>query len=349
MSYLNFSLLKKKSFLFLLASGIMFTSISWTNSTSNNYHRDRQKDNEVLLFSKSFNTKDIKNVTVSTTGGSITLAGDATGSASVEVSGQGNNGRKLSKDEILEILKNDYEFLVGVENGTLKAIVKRKVSGARKRAVSISFNIHVGKYTSTDLETSGGNIWLSTLQGTQSFTTSGGNIHFENLSGNINGRTSGGNITALSSKGKIQANTSGGSIDIQDLNGDIVMHTSGGNINAQNVSGALGLTTNGGNLTLSNIAAKVYGGTSGGSVHASLSKLKQEVELFTSGGSINITIPKIAKANFVLDGSRVSVGAANNIQVDMNKQKSFAAGSLNNGGVHLKAHSSGGSVSLDFK
>lgn len=174
-------------------------------------------------------------------------------------------------------------------------------------------------------------------------------MHFENLSGSINGHTSGGSITALKSNGDIKASTSGGSIHIDDLKGNIEMHTSGGSIHAEGITGTLDLSTSGGSLQLNNISAKLRGRTSGGSINTDLSQLNQDVDLSTSGGSIRITIPKIAKVNFELKGSRVSIGAANNIQVEMNKQKSFATGSLNSGGSHLNAHTSGGAVSLDFK
>lgn len=340
----------KKLFFLLIAGSIATLSLSKASGFLNHFHTERLQSDPVLLLSRSFNISDIKNVNVQTSGGAVTVSGDATAKASIEVFGQGNNGKRLSKDEILEVLKNDYEFSVTAENGTLSAIAKRKVTGMWKKAVNISFKVHVGRNTNTDLHTSGGSISLSSLQGAENFKTSGGSIHFDNLSGNINGNTSGGSITALKSKGNIKAHTSGGSLDIKDLEGNIQMHTSGGSIQAANVTGDnLDLSTSGGSIHLENISAKLTANTSGGSINADLTRLTQDADLSTSGGSIRISIPKVAKVNFELRGSRVNIGAANNIQVQMNKQKSAATGSLNNGGVHLNAHTSGGTVSLDFK
>lgn len=334
-----------KKIIFLLFAGFFLVScISW-----NGGHTEGLQDNKVLILSKSFNASDIKDVEVETSGGSISVTGDATGQATVEVFGQGNNGRRLSKDEILQVLRNDYEFSVTAENGTLKGIAKRTISGRWKNAVSISFKIHVAKNVNADLHTSGGSIRLASLHGNENFGTSGGSIHFEQLSGTINGHTSGGGITALNSKGNIEGHTSGGPIKLEELDGEIEMHTSGGSIEASHVSGNLDLSTSGGGIRLEDIAAKLSAHTSGGSIHANFTTFKQNAELSTSGGSIKVNVPKSAHLDFELKGSRVNIGSANNIQVDMNKQKSHATGSLNNGGAQLGAHTSGGSVSLDFK
>lgn len=148
----------KKIFLILIVGGLAVTSLSWTNRIIDNWHTEYLQDNRVLLLARNFNINEIKDINVSTSGGTITVVGDATGNATVEVFGQGNNGKRLTKDEILEVLKNDYEFSVAIENGTLKAIARRKVSGMWKKAVSVSFKIHVGRNTNTDLHTSGGSI-----------------------------------------------------------------------------------------------------------------------------------------------------------------------------------------------
>lgn len=339
----------KKLCIILLAGGLAFAVTSWTAKNIFTVHTGKPGADPVLILSKSFSIGDIKNVEVSTSGGSISVAGDATGNAAVEVFGQGNNGRRLSKDEIMQVLNRDYEFSVSAANGTLKAIARRKVSGGWKNAVSISFKIHTAQNVTTNLNTSGGGIRLAGLHGAQQFNTSGGSIYFENLSGDIDGHTSGGSITALNSTGNIKAHTSGGSLDIKNLNGNIEMHTSGGSIDAQNVKGSLDLSTSGGSIHLSDIAAKLSAHTSGGSIHAGLLSLRQDADLASSGGSVSITVSNSAKMNFELKGSSVSVGAANNIQVQMNKEKDYATGSLNNGGAKLNARTSGGRVSLDFK
>lgn len=339
----------KKLFIILLAGGVSFAVTSWSTKNIFTVHTSKPDADPVLILSKNFSISDVKNVEVSTSGGSISVSGDATNNATVEVFGQGNNGRRLSRDEIMQVLNKDYEFSVSAVNGSLKAVARRKVSGNWKNAVSISFKIHTAQNVTTNLNTSGGSIRLSGLHGAQQFNTSGGSIYFENLSGDIDGHTSGGSIMALNSTGNIKAHTSGGSLNIKSLKGNIEMHTSGGGIDAENVHGNLDVSTSGGSIHLSNIAAKLSAHTSGGSIHAGLLSLGQDADLASSGGSVNITVPGNTKMNFELSGSRVSIGAANNIQVQMNKALDHATGSLNNGGAKLNARTSGGIVSLDFK
>lgn len=339
----------KKLFIILLAGGLAFAATSWTAKNIFTVHTGQPDADPVLILSKSFSISDIKNVEASTSGGSISVAGDAGGNATIEVFGQGNNGKRLTKDEIMQILNRDYDFSVTAANGTLKAIAKRKVSGNWKNAVSISFKIHTAQHVTTGLNTSGGSIWLSSLQGAEKFSTSGGGIHFENLSGDIDGHTSGGSISAYNSKGNIKANTSGGSLDIKNLEGNIQMHTSGGSIHAENVKGDFDVSTSGGSISLNNIDAQLSASTSGGSIRATLNTLDKNASLSTSGGSVSVTVSNSAKMNFELKGSRVKIGAANNIQVQVNKQQNHAAGTLNGGGAKLDARTSGGTVSLNFK
>lgn len=339
----------KKICIILLAGGLAFAGISWTAKNIFTISFVKPDADPVLILSKSFGISGVKNVEVSTSGGSISVSGDATNNATVEAFGQGNNGRRLSKDEIMQVLNRDYEFSVASVNGTLKAIARRKVSGSWKNAVSISFKIHTAQNVTTNLNTSGGSIRLAGLHGAQQFNTSGGSISFDGLSGDIDGHTSGGSITAMNSSGNIKAHTSGGSLNIKNLNGSIEMHTSGGSIDAQNVKGTLDLSTSGGSIHLSEIAAKLSAQTSGGSIHAGLISLRQDADLASSGGSVGIEVPNSAKMSFELWGSKVKIGAANNIQVQMNKAQDHATGSINNGGATLHARTSGGTVSLDFK
>jgi len=331
----------------ILGAVLIAISLSCISVGNNGVNINGQGD-PVSLMTKSFDVSAIQNVQAITSGGNITIDGDASGQATIEVLGTGNNNRKYTKEEIMNILKRDYEFSVGREGNTLKAITRRTKSGNWKNAVNISYIIHVKREVATELKTSGGNIRLSNLKGVQDFGTSGGNIQFNGLSGQIQGKTSGGNILAVDSHGDIQARTSGGNIKMQNLNGSIDMRTSGGNISASKVIGRLSIGTSGGNIKLTDLDATVEGTTSGGSIDASFNKFQNEVALSTSGGSIRLNVPRAAKMNFELSGSSVGVGQANQLQVQINKAKDHATGTINGGGPMLSARTSGGSVKIAF-
>ena len=339
-------IMKKLQFA-ILGAAFIAIALSCISVESNGVNFGGQS-NPVTLMTKSFDASSIKGIEALTSGGNISVTGDAVGQATIEVLGQGNNGKSFSKEEMMDILQKDYEFSVGKDGDKISAICKRKKSIGWKNSVNISYVIHVSKHVSSALKTSGGNIQLSGLKGSQNFATSGGNIKFSELSGEVMGRTSGGNIVASDSHGDIQAHTSGGNIKMQNLEGTIEMRTSGGNIKGENVTGELSSSTSGGNIDLINVDAALKASTSGGSIEASFIKFSKAASLSTSGGSIRLDVPNAAKMDFDLRGSSVHVGAASQIDVEINKQKDHATGHLNGGGATLDASTSGGSVKIAF-
>src|SRR5215217_2933790 len=83
-----------------------------------------QNDNSPYL-TKTFNASVVQNVTVRTSGGSISITG-STGEARVEVYVKGNNNKNLSKADIEERLKNDYILDISASGGKLNAIAGQK-------------------------------------------------------------------------------------------------------------------------------------------------------------------------------------------------------------------------------
>ena len=153
-----------------------------------------QPDKQPFL-TKSLSAESINSIEAKTTGGNISVTATSQSESRVEVyvtpNGKANS---LSKEEIQQRLDEDYELSVTVVGNKVRAIAKPKDRNMNwKKALSISFYVFVTKNVSSDLTTSGGNIKLSGISGTQDFTTSGGNLDLDNLSGKITGRTSGGN------------------------------------------------------------------------------------------------------------------------------------------------------------
>jgi DUF4097 and DUF4098 domain-containing protein YvlB len=289
----------------------------------------------------------VGNVEVSTSGGYIQVSGDASGSASVEIYIRGNNGKDLSNEEIAERL-NNYTLETGVTGNTLYARAKSKEGfNSWNKSLSISFKIHVPKNVGTHLTTSGGSITLTGLDGEQKFATSGGSLTVNSVSGNIDGSTSGGSITATDCKGTVGLATSGGSITARDCDGTLGLATSGGSITVRDCAGTVGLATSGGGIDLDGSFEKVDAQTSGGSITATFKKIGTSAKLVTSGGGIRLQLPQSQGLSFDVTGARVSIGAANNIQVDSGTD--YAKGSINGGGALVRASTNGGSVKIMFK
>lgn len=303
----------------------------------------------ILVLEESYPVASIKELNVTTSGGSILVTGDADQDAVLEMYVNANKNGNYTNDEIKEILDRDYEIEIRETNGVLHAHAKRKnnLISNWKNSLSISFKIRTGSAINSELSTSGGRIELANLRGNQSFRTSGGRLNIENLSGDITGETSGGSIQAINGQGNIHLTTSGGSIQLMNLDGDVRVSTSGGSISGQQITGSLFAETSGGGIQLEDMACKLNASTSGGSVTVDMRKLIGDVELSTSAGSVNLTLPMDAAADLNLRGSSVNVSSLSNFEGSNARGK--LVGRLNGGGVRVDASTSAGGVNLNVK
>ena len=242
-----------------------------------------QGQGKTPFMTREFQASSIREVEVSTTGGSLNLAGDAGSKAVVEVYVSRDN---WSNEKIKQFINEYYTLDIKVENGKLYAVAKQKKNTSQ--GLSISFKVSVPKQVNSNLHTSGGSIRISNLSGSQNFKTSGGSLAIENASGKITGATSGGSINVTGSKDNIDLKTSGGSITAKDCGGNINLGTSGGSINLGNLTGNIHAATSGGSITASNINGTLITSTSGGSVK--LDGISGNVDARTSGGNMDVKI-----------------------------------------------------------
>jgi hypothetical protein len=333
--------------IFLLLGFCIILSSPYSRAATVNQDTQSNKDGSVLWTKKAFPIASIKAVNVTTSGGSISVTGDANQEAVLEMYVKPNRSRNLSRNEIQEILDRDYEIEIEQRNGTLYVNAKKKWSFSGNNSLSISFKISTANQVTTELSTSGGNIQLANVSGKQSFKTSGGSLKIENIKGDISGKTSGGSIQAYNGQGTINLTTSGGSIKLGNLDGKVFASTSGGSIKGQQITGTLNAKTSGGSISLDDMACTISASTSGGSVTANLTKLVGGMQLSTSAGSINLTLPKSAAADLNLKGSKVNTSGLSNFNGSNNKGRLI--GSINGGGVSINASTSAGNVNLNFR
>jgi hypothetical protein len=323
-----------------------------------------QADKEVFL-TKSLAGESVNNIEARTTGGNISVASAAQSEARIEVFVVPNNNKanSLSKEEIQKRLEEDYELSVSVVNNKLSAIARpRKTNMNWKKALNISFYVFVTKNVSSDLTTSGGNIKISGIAGTQHFTTSGGNLSVDNAAGKITGRTSGGNIdlhnskddidlttsggniSAENSEGKIRLVTSGGSLRLKKLKGNIKATTSGGNIDGEFISDELNTHTSGGNVSLRELRCNLETSTSGGNIDVEIKELLQSVKITNSSGNIDLEMPGNKGMDLKLKAGKIKTSTLNNFSGSVEDDK--IEGKLNNGGVPVKVNAGSGKISL---
>jgi hypothetical protein len=317
------------------------------------------------FLTKPLSAEQIKNIEAKTTGGNIYVTAVSQAEARIEVYIQSGNDNfnSLSKEEIQKRLDENYDLTVSAAGNKLTAIAKPKTRDMNwKRSLSISFYVFVSKDVSTDLTTSGGNIKLAGISGTQDFTTSGGNLDLDNLSGKITGRTSGGNIHLSNSKddidlttsggninagnsaGKISLVTSGGSLKLNQLKGNIKATTSGGNINGEFISDELNAHTSGGSITLRELSCSLETSTSGGNIDVEIKELGKYVTITNSSGNIDLEIPSNKGADLKLRADRIKTTTLNNFSGSVEEGR--IDGKLNGGGLPIKVNAGGGKINL---
>jgi len=303
--------------------------------------------------------------------GNISVYGESSGQARVEVYISSNNGRRggdeLSREEIQKRLDEEYELIVAVNGDKLTATARSKERNNTnwRRSLSIGFKIYVPQAVSTSLRTSGGNINMKDLSGTEDFSTSGGNLDIDNLSGKIRGRTSGGNVSITGSKddidittsggnmdaehceGTIRLGTSGGNVNLRALKGDVHATTSGGHVDGEAITGELQAGTSGGNVDLRDLSCSVKAYTSGGSINVTVKVPGKYVDLSNSSGSINLEMPQGQGLDLKIYGERVHAGTLNNFHGEMDER--HISGTLNGGGIPVKVDGNSGNVRLSFK
>ena len=318
---------------------------------ANLFANDQQKD---PFVTRTFPAGTIKSLEASTSGGSITVTGNAATEAVVEVYVSHD---KWSAEKIKQTLEENYTLDIKVEGGKLLVSAKSKktISNWNLNGLSISFKISVPNQTNSDLQTSGGSIQISNLTGTQDFKTSGGSMTVENISGNIKGRTSGGSITVANANdnidlstsggsitakdchGKISLKTSGGSLKMNNLNGDIQAATSGGSVSAKDVKGTLKTSTSGGSITLDGISGSVDARTSGGSMNVTMESVNEFVKLSNSG-NVNLTLPANKGYNLKLKGNKVETSGLKDFRGNMDSKS--LEGTMGNGGAEIEIKTS---------
>ncbi|HEX5152526.1 MAG TPA: DUF4097 family beta strand repeat-containing protein [Parafilimonas sp.] len=326
----------------------------------------KAQDDKQPYMVKSLSSEVITNAKLEASGGGISVTGVSASEARLEVFVTPNNNQHLTKEEIQQRLDEYYTINISASNHQLVASVRPKNSNSMnwKRAVNISFKAYLPVNVNTDLETSGGGISLSNLNGTQIFRTSGGGIDVENVKGKMKGRgsgggieitnssndidlvTSGGGISAKGCTGNVRLHTSGGSLHLEDLDGDIEAGTSGGSIDADGIKGELSASTSGGSIRLTNLLCKVEAETSGGGISAEIKDTAKDVKLRNSGGDIVVQLPANKGFDIDLNANKINVELKN---FSGSAEEHSIVGTLYGGGALIDVHSSGGRVDVRFR
>lgn len=292
-------------------------------------HVQASASNDPYL-SKSFTLSGFGKIETRTSGASVSIEGTEGNQVIVDMYVKRNGKSVDANDADVQNRLENYQIDIEKSGNTVSLSVstKKNLNWSKGNNLSLSFDIKVPYEMSTDLNTSGGSIAISGIDGNQSIKSSGGSVKISGSSGNVTAKSSGGSLSVTEFSGLLDLSTSGGSVKVSGMEGDLIINSSGGSVGLEDVSG------------------KIYASTSGGGIKADINNIDGGLTLKSSGGSISAIIPKDLPMDLNLNGGNVNTKLTN-FEGEMKRDK--IVGKSNGGGVLISMASSGGSIKLDYK
>jgi hypothetical protein len=240
-----------------------------------------------------------KNLQVQVDAGSVHVQGSAQPGITYTIT----NRAYSSSEEKARQLFSSYKISTSVKGDT--AWVVADWQGGRPHKFSGAFVINVPRETQfVKVETTGGGVVTSGIDGRVDVETGGGPIRMEDIGGSVraetggdsieigtvggdlNIQTGGGRVSIGSVKGAINASTGGGDIVLVSSDQGAVLEAGGGNIQVKQCAGKLKISTGGGNIDVGDVGGAADIETGGGSIH--LQSAKGPVYAQTGAGRIEL-------------------------------------------------------------
>ncbi len=259
------------------------------------------------------------------------------------------NGKLLSpSDPMVNEVLEAFDLNFSKSGSVITANVERKSRMNFWNNVGISLTIIVPKEMSCNVSSSGGGLKISGVAGTHNFSSSGGGVHLENVTGATEAKSSGGGVHAEKQNGDIRLSSSGGGVTLDEARGSVFAHSSGGGVSLKNIHGNVDASSSGGGVSVSGESASVKAKSSGGSVHVNIQNLSKDLYLESSGGGVDAVIHNGKNLGLDLDlnSDRVNIELQN---FSGKSEKNRVKGAMNNGGIPVYMHASGGNVNVRFE
>lgn len=306
------------------------------------------QDDKIPTITKTFELNQPGILNAKSSGGGIKVRAHEQGTVEVQVFIR-KNGQILSpSDPMVADVLEDINLEIEQNGSIITAIAERKSNFNIWRNVGISLTIKVPSKMSCNVSSSGGGLKISGVTGTHNFSSSGGSVYLENTTGNTKAKSSGGKVHATNHKGDIHLSSSGGGVSLDEAYGSVYAHSSGGGVKLTNIHGGVDAGSSGGGVRVSGECEYVKAKSSGGSVRVNISNLSKELYLQSSGGGVEAIIQNGDKLGLDLDlsSSRVNIDLHN---FSGQAEKDRVKGTMNNGGIPVYMHASGGNVNVLFE
>jgi hypothetical protein len=173
-----------------------------------------------------------------------------------------------------------------LEGGGLYLSARSTRDHERHEWSAAEFELVVPQRFNLDLETKGGDVSVSGLDGELRAATAGGNVQTGDVTGPVRIETAGGDIDLGDIGQRLSAQTAGGGIRVGNIKGDATLETSGGVISAGMIDGSVRADTSGGDIVLRGASGPVTAETAGGQIQ--IGQCGASIRAETAGGSIRL-------------------------------------------------------------
>ena len=247
--------------------------------------------------------------------GSITVTGGDRSEVVVEETIRFDDASRSEANEFLEEYPTSYD----VTNGTVRIRGPEGNGddwnwwGNASDDVQYTYVVQVPRQFSTKLQTSGGSLSISNLEGEVQGQTAGGSVTTERITGDVQVQTAGGSLTLREIEGRVQGKTAGGSVEVTAVTGPVNVRTAGGSIRIESVDDSVSAETAGGSIHVDGVEGGLTARTSGGNII--VRGVTQTVEAKTSGGDIELediggrVVVKTSGGDIIGRGLHVAVDA----------------------------------------
>jgi DUF4097 and DUF4098 domain-containing protein YvlB len=190
--------------------------------------------------------------------------------------------------------KNWHDYEVEFDESPSGIEIASHSLAARPTSADFKFEIKVPKRFDLKIESAGGNLNITGVEGDIRGRTKGGELNLRNIKGELNLKTEGGNITVSDSDVKGKVETAGGQVLIQDVVGGLKGSSKGGQVNYKNSTqperdtpaSEIHISTMGGEIRVDDAPAGADLSTRGGAI--SIGSAANYVKASTNGGNISI-------------------------------------------------------------
>jgi len=305
------------------------------------------KDDQPTI-TKTFEMKEPGTLNASSSGGGVTVQTHDQSQVIIQAFVRKNGTILSPSDPMVKEVLEAFDLNFSKSGSAITAIVERRSRMNFWNNTGISLTIIVPKEMSCKVSSSGGGVKISGVKGTHDFSSSGGGVHLENVTGTTEATSSGGGVHVTKQSGDVRLSSSGGGVTLDDAQGIVYAHSSGGGVSLKNIHGNVDASSSGGGVNVSGECASVKAKSSGGSVHVDIRNLSKELNLESSGGGVDALIRngKNLGLDLDLESDRVNIELQN---FSGKSEKNRVKGKMNNGGIPVYMHASGGNVNVRFE